>query len=109
MACQSNIVSFHRPAQHLFGLDRKSGDGEHLYQPKYFEYRGACADCQRHWRFRHPLEHDVAKRRVAPQLQTHPLRSHENRAQPRAARLSDVAGANRKPCAEAMASENAQS
>jgi hypothetical protein len=120
MTCQINIVRFHRPAQQLLGSDRKIGGGDHVCQPKCFDRVGYCGDFQGRWRFGHPLEHDAAKRGVALQLLTHPICSHENRSQPPVARLCalatdkasclrDALGANCKPYAEAMASENAQS
>ncbi|MEZ5667338.1 MAG: hypothetical protein R3F55_07880 [Alphaproteobacteria bacterium] len=67
------LVSFHRPAPALRGLDRPIGSRRHAYEPRFFEAIGYCSDSNGGWYHGPPLAHDAVRARRALQLLTHPV------------------------------------
>ena len=67
------MVSLHRPAKTLLGLDRTLGGRAHCYQPRWFEHIGYCSDSQGAWGHGHPLSHAAVTAGRALQLLTHPI------------------------------------
>lgn len=67
------IVSFHRPARALQGLDRPVGGRRHAYEPRFFEQMGYCSDSNGGWHHGHPLDHEAVRQERALQLLTHPV------------------------------------
>ena len=67
-------VSFHRPAQELFG---SAGfprlDLPHTYEARFVHGMGYCADSAGEWRYGHPLDHPALAAGTALQLLTHPI------------------------------------
>ena len=67
------ILSFHRPAPSVQGLDRTIAGRHHTYEPKYFHEMGYCSDSRGGWHHGHPLEHLAVTEGRALQLLTHPI------------------------------------
>ena len=67
------MVSLHRPAKTLLGLDKLLGGRPHVYQPRWFEHIGYCSDSRGTWGHGHPLHHAVVTAGRALQLLTHPI------------------------------------
>ncbi|MGB8275820.1 MAG: hypothetical protein WCF16_11215 [Alphaproteobacteria bacterium] len=67
------IVSFHRPAEHLLGQDRPLAGRRHTYEPRFFRDMGYCSDSRGEWRFGRPLAHEAVAKGAALQLATHPI------------------------------------
>jgi hypothetical protein len=67
------IVSFHRPAQRLVGLDRTLAGRHHAYQPRFATEIGYCSDSRGGWRHGRPLDHPAVAEGRALQLLTHPV------------------------------------
>ena len=67
------VISFHRPAPHLLGLEAPVAGRIHTYMPRFFTEMGYCSDSQGRWRFGHPLGHPAVAERRALQLLTHPI------------------------------------
>jgi len=67
------IVSFHRPAKALIGLDRRLAGRRHAYEPAFVKAMGYCSDSRGGWHHGHPLEHSAIARGHALQLLTHPI------------------------------------
>lgn len=65
-----DIISFHRPAANLTGLNTTLAGRAHTYMPKYFSDMHYYADSRGSWRFGHPVDQDYYK---AIQLLTHPI------------------------------------
>ena len=68
-----SIVSFHRPAEGLLGLDRLVGGRRHTYEPSLFSSIGYCSDSAGTWRHGHPLDHPAVREGLTLQLLTHPI------------------------------------
>jgi hypothetical protein len=68
-----SVISFHRPAKALLGLEQPIARRVHAYQPKYFSEMGYCSDSRGAWHYGHPLEHECVRDGRALQLLTHPL------------------------------------
>lgn len=66
------IVSFHRPAAGLIGLDRPIGGRAHAYQPRYFSQMAYRSDSRGRWNPLSPLERSPQDP-PAMQLLTHPI------------------------------------
>jgi hypothetical protein len=73
LGSEVRIVSFHRPAQTLLGLDRTLGGRDHAYHPRYFSGMGYCSDSRGRWGHGHPLDHPAVEAGRALQLLTHPI------------------------------------
>lgn len=67
------VISFHRPAGALLGLEAEMAGRMHAYQPRFFRDMGYCADSRGAWRHGHPLEHPALAEGRAIQLLTHPI------------------------------------
>jgi ribosomal protein S18 acetylase RimI-like enzyme len=67
------MLSFHRPAPRLFGLDRAIGGRDHAYRPRYVAAMGYCSDSRGAWHHGHPLAHPAVAAGTALQLLTHPI------------------------------------
>ena len=67
------MISFHRPAQALIGLDREIAGRSHTYMPRFFDAMGYCSDSRGGWHHGGPLDHDAIKTGMALQLLTHPI------------------------------------
>ena len=67
------MVSLHRPAKTLLGLDRTLGGRAHCYQPRWFKHIGYCSDSRGAWGHGHPLCHSAVTAGRALQLLTHPI------------------------------------
>lgn len=67
------MVSLHRPAKALLGLDKALGGRPHVYQPRWFEHIGYCSDSRGAWVHGHPLRHAAVDAGRALQLLTHPI------------------------------------
>ena len=68
-----DVVSLHRPAPHLQGLDRPIGGRPHAYQPRFFQAMGYCSDSRGGWHYGHPLDHPSVAGGRGLQLLTHPI------------------------------------
>lgn len=68
-----SVVSFHRPARHLFDYKDTLGGRIHAYQPRYFTEMGYCSDSRGAWYHGAPLDHPVIAAKKAMQLVTHPI------------------------------------
>jgi len=66
------MVSFHRPAPGLIGLDRPIGGRAHAYQPRYFADLAYRSDSRGRWNPLSPLER-TAGEPAAMQVLTHPI------------------------------------
>lgn len=66
-----SMISFHRPAKSLLGLDRRLAGRRHAYEPLFFDEMGYCSDSRGAWHYGHPLEHQALRDRRALQLLTH--------------------------------------
>ena len=67
------MISFHRPAKALLGLESEIGGRPHTYQPRFFSEMGYASDSRGLWRFGHPLQHEAVAEGRALQLLTHPI------------------------------------
>ena len=67
-----SIVSFHRPASALIGLDRTIGGRIHTYQPRFFSQMTYRSDSRGQWNPLSPLER-AADDPPALQILTHPV------------------------------------
>jgi len=67
------VVSFHRPAPSLHGLDRKIAGRRHAYEPAFFNDIGYCSDSRGGWHHGHPLDHAAVASGKSIQLLTHPI------------------------------------
>lgn len=67
------MISFHRPAKALLGLESDIGGRPHTYQPRFFKQMGYASDSRGLWRFGHPLENEAVAEGRALQLLTHPI------------------------------------
>ena len=67
------ILSFHRPAPALLGLDRPLGGRAHAYEPRFFKAIGYCSDSRGAFHHGPPLAHDAVAAGRALQLLTHPI------------------------------------
>ncbi len=67
------MISFHRPAPALIGLDRLLAGRDHAYRPRYISDMGYCADSRGAWHHGHPLDHLAVAEGRALQLLTHPI------------------------------------
>ena len=70
------ILSFHRPAKELQGLERCIAGRRHTYQPHFFNDMGYCSDSRGGWYRGHPLDHPALVEGRALQLLTHPIWWH---------------------------------
>jgi hypothetical protein len=70
---QVKVVSFHRPAPSLQGLDRTVGGRQHTYQPAFFTDIAYCSDSRGAWHHSHPLELAAVAAGKPFQLLTHPI------------------------------------
>lgn len=68
-----NVISFHRPATSLLGLEAPIAGRIHAYQPKFFNHMGYCSDSSGVWRFGDPLSQNAVARQEGLQLLTHPI------------------------------------
>ncbi len=68
-----NIISFHRPASKLLGLDKKLAGRNHTYQPHFFQHMGYYSDSRGAWYHGNPIESSTVKEKLAIQLLTHPI------------------------------------
>ncbi len=67
------IVSFHRPAPALLGLDRPLGGRAHAYEPRFFRAIGYCSDSRGAFHHGEPLANPAVAAGRALQLLTHPI------------------------------------
>jgi hypothetical protein len=67
------VISFHRPNPMLLGYEKRVGDCDHTYMPRYFKEVGYCSDSRGQWYYQHPLDHPSIRERTALQLLTHPI------------------------------------
>lgn len=67
------VISFHRPAPSLRGLDRKIAGRRHTYEPAFFSDIGYCSDSRGGWHHGHPLDHEAVTGGKSLQLLTHPI------------------------------------
>lgn len=67
------VVSFHRPAPALLGLERPLGGRIHAYEPRFFKAIGYCSDSRGAFRHGEPLAHEAVAAGRALQLLTHPI------------------------------------
>jgi len=67
------VISFHRPAPSLHGLDRKIAGRRHAYEPAFFNDIGYCSDSRGGWHHGHPLDHAAVASGKSIQLLTHPI------------------------------------
>lgn len=67
------VVSFHRPAQRLQGLERLIAGRRHAYQPGFFTDMAYCSDSRGGWHHGHPLEQKAVANGTPLQLLTHPI------------------------------------
>ena len=68
-----DMVSLHRPAHALQGLDRRLGGCRHAYEPRFFREMGYCSDSRGGWHHGHPLDHAAVRDGRTLQLLTHPI------------------------------------
>lgn len=68
-----DIISFHRPAQHLVGSERGRLPRRHTYEPAFTEKLRYVSDSQGRFRFGHPFDTDAFDQRTAIQLLLHPV------------------------------------
>ena len=66
------MVSFHRPAPGLIGLDRTIGGRMHAYQPRFFSEMAYRSDSRGRWNPLSPLER-TEQDPPAMQILTHPI------------------------------------
>lgn len=57
IAAPVRMISFHRPARALVGLDRLLAGRDHAYRPRYVSDMGYCSDSRGAWHHGHPLDH----------------------------------------------------
>lgn len=81
------MISFHRPAKILLGLDRPLAGRPHTYQPAYFEAFGYCSDSRGAWKHGYPLDHEAVRAGRSLQLLTHPIWWNGNEEMEPVARL----------------------
>ena len=67
------MISFHRPARALLGLERRFAGRAHAYEPRFFSAMGYCSDSRGGWHHGHPLQHAAVAAGRALQLLTHPV------------------------------------
>ncbi|MBK8906485.1 MAG: hypothetical protein IPM60_00835 [Rhodospirillales bacterium] len=67
------MISFHRPAPGLVGLDCTLAGRDHAYRPRYVMAMGYCSDSRGAWHHGHPLDHPALAEGRALQLLTHPV------------------------------------
>lgn len=67
------IISFHRPAKSLLGLDKKVGGRDHTYNKRFFTDFGYVSDSLGEWRFGPPDKHQAFTSGKAMQVLTHPI------------------------------------
>jgi hypothetical protein len=68
-----DIISFHRPAQHLVGSERGGLPRRHTYEPAFTEKLQYVSDSQGRFRFGHPFDTDAFADHTAIQLLLHPV------------------------------------
>lgn len=73
IAAPVRLVSFHRPAAALLGLDRPLGGRAHAYEPRFFKAIGYCSDSRGAFHHGEPLVHPAVVAGRALQLLTHPI------------------------------------
>jgi hypothetical protein len=67
------VISFHRPAPALLGLERALAGRAHAYEPRFFRAIGYCSDSRGAFHHGHPLDHPAVAAGRALQLLTHPI------------------------------------
>lgn len=67
------MISFHRPAKALLGLDRPLAGRAHAYQPRFFSEIGYCSDSRGAFHHGEPLSQPAIAEGRAMQLLTHPI------------------------------------
>ena len=67
------VISLHRPAPVLQGLDRRIAGRLHTYSPRFFQDMGYCSDSRGDWHHGHPLDHPAVAAGRGFQLLTHPI------------------------------------
>jgi len=67
------IISFHRPAEALLGMNGRLAGRLHAYAPRFFRDMGYCSDSRGAWHHGHPLDHPAVSEGRALQLLTHPI------------------------------------
>lgn len=67
------MISFHRPAKALLGLDRPLAGRAHAYEPRFFSGIGYCSDSRGAFRHGEPLAQPAVAAGTAMQLLTHPI------------------------------------
>jgi hypothetical protein len=67
------MISFHRPAKALLGLDRPLAGRAHAYQPRFFSRIGYCSDSRGAFHHGEPLAQPAVAEGRAMQLLTHPI------------------------------------
>ncbi|MGD9537698.1 MAG: hypothetical protein AB7P52_08640 [Alphaproteobacteria bacterium] len=67
------MISFHRPAKVLLGLDRPLAGRAHAYEPRFFSSIGYCSDSRGAFRHGEPLAQPAVAAGTAMQLLTHPI------------------------------------
>lgn len=67
------VISFHRPAPALLGLERALAGRAHAYEPRFFKAMGYCSDSRGAFHHGHPLDHPAVAAGRALQLLTHPI------------------------------------
>lgn len=68
-----SMISFHRPAEFLLGLNENIAGRAHTYEARFFKDIGYCSDSRGDWYHGHPLDHEALAEGRAMQLLTHPV------------------------------------
>lgn len=73
LSCEVDVISFHRPSKIFLGLDEPIGGRIHTYMPKFYSDLAYFSDSGGLFRFGHPLDSKMFKKRCSMQVLTHPI------------------------------------
>lgn len=73
LSCEVDVISFHRPSKIFLGLDEPIGGRIHTYMPEFYSDLAYFSDSGGLFRFGHPLDSEMFKKRSSMQILTHPI------------------------------------